>query len=61
MPELVAAIVEVDTHSLKLCLKICHLLLEGVNFTLGLSSMPDLEGIDFLSEHEHSVLCHVLG
>lgn len=61
MPELEVAVIEVDTHSLELGLKISDLLLKGVNFTLGLSPVPHFEGIDFLGKHEHPVLCHVLG
>ena len=61
MLELEVTVIKVDTHSLELSLKIGDLLLEGVDFTLGLSPMPNFEGIDFLGKHEHPVLCHVLG
>ena len=59
MFELVIAVAEVDTDLLELCLKISDLFFEGVNFALGFSSMADFKRIDFLGEHEHTILGHV--
>ena len=59
MFELVIAVTEANTHLLELCLKIGDLFFEGVNFALGFGSVADFKRIDFLGEHEHTILGHV--
>ena len=61
MLELEIAVVEGDWHALEISLEIWDLFVEGVNFSLGVSFVSDFEGVDFLGEHEDSVLGHVLG
>jgi hypothetical protein len=59
--QLAVLIAETDDHGLKFLLQIADLSIQGIEFSLGLSLLADLEAVDLLSEHQHAILREIFG